>query len=190
VRLRGVGPILSGAPSFFEILGVPRHYHLDPSALEQRFHDESRRLHPDRHARADGPTRVKNALAAAQLNEAYRTLREPIRRAEYLLKLEGIDVGDEKKTVAGEFLVEIMELREGLMDARLEQDVGRVRSLATDVRVRQATIRATLDAEFSRYEEGERGVLPAIAEALVADRYFRRFLDEVEAFEDTLAASA
>src|SRR3954453_12298131 len=111
--------------TFFDILGVPRRWHLDAADLEKAFHAKNRELHPDRHMKADPQTRVKNALATSQLNEAYRALKDPIKRAEYLLKLEGIEISDERSghKVSPVFLAEILELREALMDARAEGDV-------------------------------------------------------------------
>src|SRR5438045_1637380 len=109
-------------PDFFQTLGVDRRYHLDGAELEARYHERSKLYHPDRHAKADPQTRVKNALATSQLTQAYRTLKDPIKRAEYLLKLEGMAISDERtgRKVSPGFLVEILELREQLMEARMD----------------------------------------------------------------------
>lgn len=173
-------------PSFFEILGVPRRYHLGEGELEKQFHERSRLHHPDRHMKADGAVRVKSALASAALNEAYRALRDPIKRAEYLLKLHGFQLTDERSghKVSQAFLVEIMELREELMDAREAGAAGKVAALAATVRKRHEEVLAEVDAGFHRFEAGDEKSLPTVADALVAERYFRRFLDEVEAFEE------
>lgn len=174
------------AESFFEILGVPRRYHLSDEEMERAFHERSRVLHPDRHMKADPQTRVKNALATSQLNEAYRTLKNGTKRAEYLLKLEGIELSDERSghKVDPAFLMEILELREALAEARGDGDAARVTSLGAEVKARRDEVLADVDAGFSRYEAGDRGALKGVADALVAERYFKRFLEEVEAFED------
>ena len=172
--------------TYFQILGVEQKWHLAASELEARYHEKNKLVHPDRHAKADSQTRVRNALATSNLNQAYRTLKDPIQRAEYLLKLEGIELSDERSghKVAPEFLVEIMELREGLMDARTEGDKAKVSALAAAVRGRRDAVLGEVDTGFTRYESGDRAVLGQIADALVAERYFRRFLDEAEAFLD------
>lgn len=172
--------------SFFEILGVPRRYHLADAELERAFHERSRVLHPDRHMKADPQTRVKNALATSQLNEAYRTLRDGTKRAEYLLKLEGIELSDERKghKVDPAFLMEILERREALAEARGDGDLPRVLALGAEVRARRDEVLAAVDAGFARWEAGEADVLKDVADALVAERYFKRFLEEVSAFED------
>ena len=80
----------------FDVLGLPRRYDLDLSQLESLYLERSREVHPDRHAKADGATRARALLESTELNEAYRTLKHPIRRAEYLLRLEGFDLGSEE----------------------------------------------------------------------------------------------
>lgn len=170
----------------FDILGLPRRYHLRPEEIEDRYHAAAREHHPDRHMKSDATTRVSSALRTAQLTEAYRTLKDPVRRAEYLLKLEGIVISDERSghKVNSEFLHEILELREGLMDARVEGDEARIAALGSDVRERQARALADIDRGFARYDTGENAVLREVADALVALRYYRRFLDELEAHEE------
>src|SRR5579885_1509475 len=106
--------------SHFEVLGLPRRFHVTAQALEERYHAAAREHHPDRHTRAADARRVSSALRTAQLTEAYRTLRDPVKRAEYLVGLEGIAISDEKSghKVAPAFLMEILELREQLEEAR------------------------------------------------------------------------
>ena len=114
------------------------------------------------------------------------TLKDPVKRAEYLLEIEGIKIADERKAhpVAPSFLVEIMELREGLEEARASGDEARVAALGVDVRERSGRAMAEVNLLFTRFDDGDRSVLPAIADALVALRYYRRFLDELEAHEE------
>ena len=170
----------------FDILGLPRRYHLRPEEIEDRYHAAAREHHPDRHMKSDTATRVSSALRTAQLTEAYRTLKDPVRRAEYLLKLGGIVISDERSghKVNPEFLHEILELREGLMEARMEGDEARIAALGSEVRERQARVLVDIDRGFVRYDAGEHTVLGDIADALVALRYYRRFLDELEAHEE------
>ena len=142
--------------NYFEILGVERKYHLTAEELERRFHERSRQLHPDKHMKADAQTRVKTALATSELNQAYRALRDPVRRAEYLLELEGFKLSDERggHKVPPAFLMEMLELREALGEAKDEGDHGKVRGLAASVRQRRDQATGEVDAGFSRYEAG------------------------------------
>src|SRR5581483_12006679 len=111
---------------------------VDLAALERRYKELTRVLHPDRFARADPRARRASLARSVQLNEAWRTLKDPVRRAEYLLSLQGIEVGGEEGTVRREgekkerlpvpqaLLLEVMELREGLAEARAAGDAARV----------------------------------------------------------------
>src|SRR5204862_4463497 len=102
----------------------------DVAELERRYKEMTKVLHPDRFARADERARRASLKRSIQLNQAWRTLKDPVRRAEYLLSLAGVEVGAEdgtSKRVDGEkvrlpvtpaLLMEGMELREGLAEAR------------------------------------------------------------------------
>lgn len=179
--------------SHFERLGLPRRYSVDAADLERRYHERSRLFHPDRHVKADGPTRVRNALATSELNQAYRTLRDPVSRAEYLLGLAGIDIADEKghgKPVAPAFLMEIMELREALAEARAARDQKAIAALADDVRARRDEAMARVEEGFriaDASHDDRRDRLPPIAEALVALRYYHRFEEELATYEEARA---
>src|SRR4051812_3359126 len=96
---------------YFEFLELPRNLAIDPKELEKRFYALSRQLHPDLHSRKSPAERDQAEEATAILNDAYRTLRDPVKRAEYLLKLEGFDIGEQtSKDVPPELLEEVFEL--------------------------------------------------------------------------------
>jgi molecular chaperone HscB len=107
---------------YFEFLDLPRNLALDAKDLEKRFYAMSRQLHPDLHSRKTPAERQQAEEATAVLNDAYRTLRDPIARAEYLLKLEGFDIGEQgTKDVPPELLEEVFELNMALEEADGEQ---------------------------------------------------------------------
>ena len=82
---------------YFTLFSLPQHLHLDLAALEKTFYAQSRKLHPDRFA-SQPPEAQQAALAASsQLNDAYRTLRDPIARTEYLLSLQGIQLEEQSR---------------------------------------------------------------------------------------------
>lgn len=180
--------------NYFEVLGVlPPRYHLPARELEGRYLALSRELHPDRHVKATPRERALALVRTTELNDAYKVLKHDVKRAEYLLKLSGIDVGEEKPSslmtdertrVDPAMLMEVMELREALAEARAEGNDAKVAELADDVRARAQAARATIDAGFGAYEAGDETQLSKIAQALIALRYHQRFLDEVEAHEE------
>jgi molecular chaperone HscB len=130
--------------SYFTLFSLPQHLHLDLPALEKTFYAQSRKLHPDRFA-AKPPAEQAAALAASsQLNDAYRTLRDPILRTEYLLSLQGIQLeeqsraatdlakstGTAKKQVAPpDLLEEAFELNMALEELKMDDDPNARRDL-------------------------------------------------------------
>ncbi len=184
----------------FQVLGVQRRFDLDEADLERRYRDLSRIVHPDRYARADARARRASLSRSVQLNQAWKTLRDPVRRAEYLLELAGIEVGGEEGTrragpdgqkervpVPQELLMEVLELREALLEARSDGQDDRVAALAADVRGRKTAAMAAVAQALSGEGPSD---LDRAARELVAVRYLDRFLDEVAVHEDAKAGVA
>jgi molecular chaperone HscB len=106
----------------FELFGLPQTYALDRDRLDAAYRELQNTVHPDRFAaRADAEQRVAMQWAT-QANEAYQTLKHPVSRGVYLLRLQGIDALDANNTkMAPAFLMQQMEWREAIEDARAEK---------------------------------------------------------------------
>ena len=85
------------SPDYFALFSLPPHLHIDLAALEKAFYAQSRKLHPDRFAAASLAEQEAALSASSRLNDAYRTLRHPIARTEYLLSLEGIQLEEQSR---------------------------------------------------------------------------------------------
>jgi molecular chaperone HscB len=129
--------------SYFALFGLPLHLRIDLAELEKAFYAQSRKLHPDRFAAKPQAEQDAALAASSQLNDAYRTLRDPILRTEYLLALEGIQLeeqsraatdaakatGTAKKQVAPpDLLEEAFELNMALEELKMGGDDPDVRS--------------------------------------------------------------
>jgi molecular chaperone HscB len=173
---------------------MPPAYDVDIPALERQFRELSLRLHPDRFAQADARERRLSLEQSTALNEAYRTLKDPSRRAFYLLKLHGVDLDREdagaQKDMPLEFLEEVMELREELEGAMHSKDLTRAQAMAVDVTARQRealheaadALRALQKHTPDSTEEQE--LVKKASHAMGRVRYFTRFLEQVEEFEE------
>jgi molecular chaperone HscB len=173
----------------FAVLGVERRYDLDGAALEARYKELSRKLHPDRFAKADPRARRAALQRTVQLNEAWRALKDPLERAEYLLEQGGVKIAtDDGGARAGgvaaspALLMEILELREELGDARAAKDDAKVARLGAAMRARAAAATARVAAGLTGAASA--AALEGVARELVALRYYQRFLDEVVAHEE------
>src|ERR1017187_6055039 len=82
-------------PTYFAIFSLPPHLTLDTRALEKSFYALSRRLHPDRFAHLPDSAQTDALTQSSRLNDAYRTLKDPIARTQYLLKLEGVELEEQ-----------------------------------------------------------------------------------------------
>ncbi|MGF1699217.1 co-chaperone HscB [Photobacterium makurazakiensis] len=101
----------------FELFGLPFQFQLDGSLLATQFRELQRRFHPDNFATASERDRLMSVQKAAQINDAFQTLKNPISRAEYMLSEKGCDIRGEQKTLQDPaFLMQQMELREALED--------------------------------------------------------------------------
>jgi molecular chaperone HscB len=167
----------------FATLGLAREYDLDASELERRYRDLQRALHPDRHAASGASERRMSLTKAVEVNEAYRVLRDDLSRAEALLALH--DAPANASDADPEFLMEMMELREGLDQAKGASDLAAVRTLSA--RVEQMQAQAT-EILRERFAELAQQVSPEVLEGTRATvgrlRYYRRFMDEVAIIED------
>ena len=124
---------------FFSFFGLARKMNIDLKDLEREFYSLSRKLHPDLYAGKEAREQHWSLEKSSQLNDAYRTLRDPISRTEYLLKLEGVDLEEQSKSatekaratgevkkqvVPPELLEEVFELNMQLEEARMNKKMG------------------------------------------------------------------
>ncbi|NIE63941.1 Fe-S protein assembly co-chaperone HscB [Burkholderia sp. Ax-1719] len=137
--------------SHFVLFGLNEQFALDADALDHAYRTVQAQVHPDRFAAA-GEAQKRVAMQwATRANEAYQTLRDPLKRAKYLLHLRGIDVGAENNTaMEPAFLMQQMEWREAIEDAVGAKNVDALDALASDLRdderVRLTKLGALLDS--------------------------------------------
>jgi molecular chaperone HscB len=117
---------------YFSVFGLEKRLNLDLAALEHEFHRLSRKVHPDHFARALDNERQWSLADTALLNDAYRTLKDPLHRTEYLLKIEGAEIGEEfsgkdrkdPSRVPADLLEEVFELNMQLEEMRMARKMG------------------------------------------------------------------
>ncbi len=168
----------------FDTLGIVPTFDVDLAAIEKRYRDLSRVLHPDRHVGASPAQRRMSLGKAVEVNEAWRLIRDPIRRAEALLKRHGLDIKEGGEPKAGpEFLMEMMEQREALSEARAKRDKEAIVRLADRIRSRERAALERVSAAFAP-ASSEREAIEQVVPVLGELRYYRRFLDEVSAMDE------
>lgn len=166
----------------FSVFGLEPSVELDVKALEARFRELSLAWHPDRAPSGDARARLEAVSRTALLNDAFAVLKDPVRRALYLLKLHGVDLESEtgaaRAQMPMDFLEEVMERREALDHAMAQKDHARVQALADEVRAQRGRSLAAGQAALAARD------VTAATHALGRVRYYTRFLEQVDAFEE------
>ncbi len=109
--------------NFFEIFDVPVGYQIDLDQVQQRYRDLQKAVHPDKFVNASDHEKRISMQQTSWLNEAFNTLKQPVERAIYLLKLKQVDLNMENETTMDmAFLMEQMEMREALSNVRTKDD--------------------------------------------------------------------
>jgi len=170
--------------NYYDFFGLEHKLDLDLKDLERRFYALSRQYHPDRFT-LKGVEEQQVALdATAILNDGYRTLRDPLTRAEYLLKENGFDIGEQgTKNVPPELLEEVFELNMALEELRGGDESARAG--LEEARDKFIAMRGQIDdelqAKFAEYDRApERNLLAETRGILNRRRYVRNLLNEVE----------
>ncbi len=124
---------------YFAFFGLPRKLHVDVALLEKEFYQLSRKLHPDLYSGADQREQLWSLEQSSQLNDAYRTLKDPIKRTEYVLRLEGVELEEQSKSateqarttgamkkqvVPPDLLEEVFDLNMQLEELRMQKKMG------------------------------------------------------------------
>ena len=168
--------------NYFELFELPLTFDIDNADLSARYRDLQRRFHPDRYVSASDQDRRLSLQMTAFINEAYHTLNDPLARGRYILGLHGMGTDEETDTVMDPgFLVEQMELRENLEDARRAPDAAlRLAQLAEDMARRLATAAAELGRRLHEDSAASRLRARSIVREM---QFLRKVLQEIEELE-------
>ena len=137
--------------NYFEWFGLPLAFSVDPAVLSSAYREIQGQVHPDRHAQSGAAGKRVAMQFSTRANEAFETLKSPLKRAIYLLELRGVDVAAENNTaMEPAFLIEQMEWREAVEDALAAKNVDELLrllvQLRADARLRYGKLGALLDA--------------------------------------------
>ncbi len=190
---------------YFSVFGLTPRLNLDLGMLEHQFHKLSRKLHPDRFARASESEKDWSLADTALLNDAYRTLKDPIRRTEYLLKLHGAEIGEEHagkgridpSRVPADLLEEVFDLNMQLEEMRMGRETGE-KDAALEESLQQAKkkfdglmdeVERDLRAQWTAWDDGDGAARGAAQKTMVSLLDRRRYLNNlVRDVTETLGA--
>lgn len=126
--------------NYFELFEIPQRFDVDIAELSNRYRELQKTVHPDKFANAGEQQKLLAISKTAQVNDGYQTLKDPIRRAEHMLLLRGVDIDNESTTMKDSgFLMQQLEWREALAELRDSDNID------ADI--------AALEAEFTQYRQ-------------------------------------
>jgi len=192
------GSPLAAPIDCFAALGLPRRLTIDLDALERRYHELSRKIHPDRFASKGPKVRDASLRATATLTRSYRTLRDPVARGLYWLELNGEKLAENNKRVPPELAELVFEVQEQLAEMQLSPDPEEALERATEIAARRIELQfkmdealAELDRNFAKWDESaDKKILTSELKITLSNiAYLRTLIRDVDrALENSKAA--
>jgi len=178
--------------NYFEFFDLPVSFFLDEEDLKRHFYQNSKRFHPDFFT-LDSPEKQAEILELSTLNnQAYRTLSDFDKRMEYILQLHGIFAEEGKNQIPQDFLAEMMEVNEAIMELEFDFDPVVYQNALQSVQNLEielfAGLRPTL--ENYRYETSTTEELTAVRDYFFKKRYLLRFFENLDRFASALKKAA
>jgi molecular chaperone HscB len=173
---------------YFSFFGIERRLKIDADHLKRQFYTLSRLLHPDKYTHRSEVERRNSLDATAILNDGFRILRDPIERAEYVLRVEGFEPGEQRnKDVPPELLEEVFELNMALdeLGGGDREVVPQLESYRRHFLEMQSAIDSEIEEVFSKHDsqstpDARRAVLAEIRSILNRRRYIQNLIGEVD----------
>lgn len=167
----------------FELFGLPQTYAIDRDQLDAAYRELQNTVHPDRFAAQPEAEQRVAMQWATQVNEAYQTLKHPVSRGVYLLRLQGIEALDASNTrMAPDFLMQQMEWREAIEEARAGKKVDALDALSDDLRATHRRIEAQLGELIDTAKDYE-GAREAVRQLRFMDKLIAEVGDVYEELE-------
>ena len=171
--------------NYFELFGLPVTFDIDSQKMSEHYRELQKAVHPDKFASATEQERRIAMQQASFINEAQKTLKDPVARASYLLSLHGVELNLEKETTSDTmFLMEQLELRERLVNVKSESDpFAALDELIAEVNQRSKLLLTKISAGFDNPTPEQ---LESVREDLRKMQFLQKLQSQVEAVEEEL----
>ena len=169
--------------NYFEFYGINESFTPDAALLKKKFYELSKRYHPDFYANEDEAKQQEILELSTINNKAYNVLSNANKRMEYVLQQHNLLAEGDKYQLAPDFLMEMMEINEALMEV---EDAGQLEAIKTQMADTESELNSELAALTSRYtesaENGKQGILEAIRDIYYRQKYLLRIKDTLNTF--------
>lgn len=170
--------------NYFEFYGIPVSFQVDEPALRRIFYRNSRQYHPDFHTRSGEEQQAEMLDLATLNNDAYQTLSDPDKRMRYVLKIKGLLEDENKLSIPQEFLLDMMEINEALMELEFEPDPNRLETVKQEIERLEKNLNDSIRPVLDTYDDqvGSRADLQAVLEFFLKKRYLLRVRENLSKF--------
>jgi len=170
--------------NYFEFYGIPVSFRIDEAALRRTYYRNSKQYHPDFHTLSGEGQQADMLELATQNNEAYQTLSDPDKRMRYILKIKGLLEDESKLSLPQEFLMDMMEINETLMELEFEYDPERLATVEHSVENLENNLEKAIQPVLNNYTEqqGTQANLQMVLDFFLKKRYLLRVRENLSKF--------
>lgn len=167
---------------YFQFYRIPLSFHPDPEELKRLFYENSRLYHPDRFTRAPEEAREQALELSSLNNEAYQVLSDPDRRMRYILQIKGLLEEGATPPLPQDFLMDMMDINEALMELEMEPDPGQAENIRNQVAELEAEMNHAIAPILASYGDENRDQLLLIRDYFLKKRYLLRIKENLNKF--------
>jgi len=171
--------------NYFEFFGIPVSFRVDEAQLRRLFYQNSKKYHPDFHSLASADTQEEMLRLSTLNNEAFQTLSDPDRRMRYLLEIKGLLQEEGQQQVPQDFLAEMMDINEVLLELELDYDPERFEQTAQAIAQLERALDEAIEPVLERYAddaEHSREDLLRVRDYFLKKRYLLRVREKLSTF--------
>ena len=171
---------------YFEFYGIPQSFNVDESFVKRKFYELSKTYHPDFYINHSEEKQQEILELSTINNKAYQVLSNPAKRLEYLLQLHGHTIEGEKYQLPQEFLMEVMEVNEALMELEFEPDTTVLENTAKQISTIEEGLKVELDSLTAMFgdqnEDDKESLLLRIKDIYYRQKYLLRIRESLNKF--------
>jgi molecular chaperone HscB len=170
--------------NYFELFDLAVSFHLDEQALKTKYYKLSRKWHPDFFTQELVERQAEVAVMSEKINQAYKVLSDRESRFKYILELHGKIGGPDNQVMPADFLMEMMDINETIMDLQLDFDQQRYDMVLTDIQIFENELNRNVSSDVDRYDGGDKSddVLENIKDYYLKSKYLLRIKENLSTF--------
>lgn len=167
--------------NYFELYDIPVALKVDPAVVKKKYYELSRRYHPDFHSQSGESEQEDMLQKSADVNRAYKIFQDADDTIRYVLMMKGLMAEEEKYSLKPDFLMEVMEVNEQLMDLEMDPDAGRLDGIQKETDHLQKKIYEDVAVVIENYKEGvsSEEELLRVKDYYYRKKYLQRILDKI-----------